>query len=78
MDRYRIPESLYNRLVVLLGRKEAERIIEEEHYNYMGLVLLVYNIVIWRYIKKNPLVGILIVIFIGILIYKYFTDFQSW
>lgn len=78
MGKEVIPEELYRQLVELMGKKKADEFIERENYNFKSISLQIYYLQIKRYVKKHPLVIVIVLVAITICLFKYFTDFQSW
>ncbi|MEN8249773.1 MAG: hypothetical protein ABFS32_12640 [Bacteroidota bacterium] len=62
IDKDKVPESTYRELVELMGKEKAEAYMEGELYNYQAIAYKIAVLRVRRFIRKRPLVFILLVI----------------
>ena len=68
---HKIPNTLYNQLSDLVGRKRADTYIKDVGYSYQGVVIIISCIKCLNYFKRRPILAIALII---ILLYLFFVN----
>lgn len=61
IDKNRIPESYYVRLVELMGEEKAERFIRDCGYNFKAIAMQISWLEFIMYVKKKPRQALLVI-----------------
>lgn len=75
MDLKGIPYSVYQKLAVYLGEKEAYEYIRKKRFNYQAIVTQILILDIKNYLKKKPFIyTLLFILLVVVFLVIFFED----